>query len=242
MKRTRLLILLGSLMLSLVALGVPCSQSQGLVVVHRKAPAGGGISLIQQVVATSATGQFSADLGSLPVDGNGLIACFSYLSTDSLDGDPSLGGQGCTLAASSTVAGVTTDIWYALDIIGGDAHSEVTTAGGTRLSGNVSEWSGLANSAPVIVNNSGLASTTVDTSDVTPNVSDNLVIAIGGWTTNNYSSGPFNGFTRMTPTGGGAAFQEEAYKIQSSAVDAGTSWILTAGINWTTVIAAFDGT
>jgi hypothetical protein len=206
-----------------------------------QAPAASGIALVQQAVGTSATGVLNVDLGTNPVIGNSLILCLSYLSTDGLDGNPSFGGSDtATLAASSTVAGVTVDIWYAHDILD-DPHAEAFTVGGTRLSGSVSEWSGLANSVPVRTTNNAVGSATVSTNPVTPATANNLVIAIGGWTANNYSSGPTNSFVRMTATGGGAAWQETAYKIQTSAVDAETGWTLTLPINWTTVIAAFDG-
>lgn len=218
-----------------------CSGTKPQTARQVAAPAS-GIALVQQAAGTSATGMLTITSGSVPTDSNALILCLSYLSTDSLDGDPSIGGNAATLAASSTVAGVTTDIWYALGIIGGDPTTQAATVGGTRLSGSLSEWSGLANEIPVRTTNGAVASTTVDTIAVTPGAASNLVIAIGGWTANNYSSGPTNSFIRMTQTGGGAAWQEEAYKIQSAATDASTGWTLTLPINWTTVIAAFEGT
>ncbi len=108
------------------------------------------------------------------------------------------------------------------------------------MSANFSEWSGLSNAAPSATNSDfGLANPTVTTGSVVPTTANNLVIGAGAWTANDYSTGPTNSFTRMTQTGGGTAWQEAAYLIQSSATSQSTGWGLSAGINWASAIAVF---
>jgi hypothetical protein len=205
-----------------------------------------GPVLVQQGVGTTANGQSSGvaiTLGADPTAGNALICLISFPSTSSDTGGPANpNADNFQSVASSTVAGVTTEIYVATNVAGGtDSNGiQVSTDLPARLSMSVSEWINLKDAPAEATNtNSGVVSSTVTTGSVTPVSASNLVIAIGGWTANDYSSGPTNSFTRMTQAGGGAVFQEGAYLIQSSATAKSTGWGLTAGINWAAVIAAF---
>ena len=198
-------------------------------------------AFVQQKVASNAGGNASAAFTGAPVAGNSILVLVSYLSTDTI---ASVTVEGVNITASatapSTVTGVTTTFYYVHNIVGTSTQCQVSGTNGTRVSANCSEWSGLTNAAPEATNtNTGLANATVTTNSVTPASANNLVIAMGGWTANDYSSGPTNSFTRMTQTGGGALFQEGAYLIQSSATAQSTGWTLTAGINWAAAIAVF---
>ncbi len=198
-----------------------------------------GAAFVQQASGTDGGGIVNPNFPSNVTAGNSLICVVSYLSTDSLSG-VAQGVNFLTLAQHSTVSGVSVDIYYKHSVTGGTLSTDVETNSGTRVSVNWSEWSGLKNAVPESLNtNSALAGTTVTTNTATPSSTNNLIIAGGAWTANNYSSGPINSFTRMTQTGGGAAWQESAYKIQSAATANSTGWSLTVGINWAAAIAAF---
>lgn len=217
-------------MLTIITVLMLCGISQAAV------PA-----LTQQAVATgsgSATGAFGVD----PTPGDTYIAIITHLSTETIDtvaaddGDVPL-----AQVTSRTVAGVTTEIWWANGATGGSRNFTAVVVGVGTVSVNFSEWSNLKTGAATATNgNTAVASSTVTTNSVASSAESSLVIAIGGWTANNYSSGPINGFTRMTQTGGTGAFQEGAYLINSGGVAKSTGWTLTLGINWAAAIAVFS--
>ena len=205
------------------------------------AAAPSGPAFVQQAVATDASGV--PIVAFAPAATNSVIMIISYLSTDGVDTNPRLTGgvsTSLTLASTSTVAGVVTEIWYAHVV--GASHTAASFVGveGTRCSFNVSEWSGLVNEAPERPSDSSaLASSTVTAGTDPPSSTSNVVIAAAAWTADNYSSGPTEGYTRMTQTGGGAVFQEGAYLIQATNAEGFTQWTLTAPINWATASAIF---
>ncbi len=148
----------------------------------------------------------------------------------------------CSTKSSNSVSGARTEIWYIHNIAANQTGVTIDTDNEITMVLNASEWSGLNNAVPEATNtNTATASTTVTTNSVTPSSAANLIIGMGGWTANDYSSGPTNSFNRMTQTGVGAIFQESGYLIQSSATANSTGWTLTAGINWAASIAAFGG-
>lgn len=201
------------------------------------------IALIQELYDTNNSGDLflSLSLGNSITTGNSLILVITMASTNSINTiDLGLGVESPTLAVSKSVAGVKILIYYKHNSLGNYNDFEITTTSTGRVSANISEWSGLKNAAPEdIDSDSALLSTAVTTPLVSPSSFSNLVIVGGGWTANNYSSGPTNSFTRLTQTGGVAVFQEAAYLIQAAASDASSGWTLTAGINWASVIAVF---
>lgn len=208
-----------------------------------------GPVLVQQKTATGADGSagITATFDTPLVAGNSVIASISFVNVGApgFDNVPTLvggGGAPLIITTGSTVTGVDTYIYYLHNVTGGETALSFSMDTPVRASVNVSEWRNLANLAPVDTDaNSALASATVTTNSVTPTHSTNLIIAVGGWTANNYLSGPINSFTRLTATGGGAAFQESAYLLQSSIAATSTGWTLSVGVNWCAAIAAFDG-
>lgn len=202
-------------------------------------------ALIQQKIRQSNLGNFGTTLTSPTTTGSSIIALIGCLSTDDLDPAnlPAVDGQFLTLGPTVLIGGVTVFIYYLHNITGGTGvctgSTEFTTVGKAIWS----EWSGLGNAAPEATNtNSALVNSTPTTNGVTPASTANLVIAIGGWTANNYSSGPTNSFTRMSVVGGGSTlFIDGAYLIQAAASAASTGWSLTAPINWVAAIAVFGG-
>lgn len=207
------------------------------------APVGPG--LVQQAVGTNAVSDsVPATFGSVVGAGHSVIACVSVLSTDAVaDVRTGESDTGLTRACTSTVAGVTTEIWYLHDVDPTNQSVVLFGTSSTRGSIAISEWTTLTNAAPGATNtNAQIAATAVVTNSVTPATTRNLVIAVGGWTADQYASGPINSFTRLTPTGGGAAFQEEAYISQSAATAKSTGWTLSLGINSASCIATFSAT
>lgn len=202
-------------------------------------------SLVQQAVATDGIGgQALGTLPTLPIAGNTYIAIVTHASTtttDSVTGDD--GDTPLSLVTSSTVAGVTTEIWWANNIEGDAQPFTAILVGVGTISINLSEWGNIKTASAQAVNgNTGLASSTVTTGSVASTSNSSLVIAAGGWVDDDYLSGPINGFTRMTQTGSAAVFQEGAYLINSGGVAKSSGWTLTTGINWAAAIAVFGGT
>lgn len=200
-------------------------------------------ALVQQKTKGNNSGNGGTTLTSATTTGNSIFALISILSTDSIDpaSPPTIDGQVLTLGPSTTVTGAKVLLYYLNSITGGSGVCTVSTLGATKVTVNWSEFSGLSNAGPEATNtNTGVASSTVTTNSVTPASANNLVIALGGWTANDYSSGPTNSFTRMTQICSGTTLcQEGAYLIQVSATAQSTGWSLTAGINWAASVAVF---
>ncbi len=209
-----------------------------------------GITLVQQKIRTVTGNLVNTAFDTALTAGNSVFMLISYLSTDAVSSPvPQITGGAGTInltkdtTSAATVSGINTEIWYTHNISGGQTAFRYDTDNETRLNCNASEWSGLNNAGPENspAGNSGLLDISPVSSAVTPSSANSLVLAIGGWTADDYSSGPTNSFTRMTATGGGAAFQECAYLIRSNAASTTTGWTLTAGINWAVATTAFGG-
>ena len=151
--------------------------------------------------------------------------------------------QGAVMAPGS--GGVTVDIWYGHNSSGSGTAITITFSGsiGLNPTANVSEWSGLLNQGPTSTNtNSNTSgSSTMTTNSVTPTNPASLVIAVmGGSGSPTYSSGPTNGFTRMTAPSGSAVVLEGAYQIETSSASYSTGMSWTSSPPWAAAIAAFD--
>lgn len=198
-------------------------------------------ALVQQIATggSDAGDSVAVNLTAPSVAGNALIVCISHVSTTSINSVTTIGSVPLAQAVIKSGTGIVTEIWIATNVASDDGVTVSATATG-QLQINLSEWSGLNSAGAEATNtNSGVASTAVTTNSVTPVSTHNLVIASGGWTANNYSSGPTNSFTRMTPIGGATSFQESAYLIQTAATSKSTGWTLSAGINWAAAVAVF---
>lgn len=203
---------------------------------------GPNIILVQQAVATGAGhNNITATFGAPTTVGNVIIACVDYSDSDPVTNvDSPI--DALIQQTESTGTGIATAIWSVV-VSGAETNHKIYKAGDIlRATVWFSEWSGLTESvsdADAVNGNTGLASSTVTTNSVTPLSANNLIIACGGWTADDYSTGPTNSFTRATAAGGGSVWLESAYKLQTSATAASTGWTLTAGINWATAIASF---
>lgn len=157
------------------------------------------------------------------------------------------GGGITTFTSAANVAGtsILAAIWYGHASDGSSAAITINTAAAfARMGVVVLEVSGLANAGPEATNTgSALADANPSTGSATPSSASSIVVAVGAWIGNDYSSGPTNSFTRTNvPTNSTTEATEGAYQIESSAAAYSTGWTLTTGVNWATAIAAFGAT
>lgn len=214
--------------------------AQALMVAYGASISGPDIVLVQQAVATG-TGHnnITATFGAPTTNGNMILAC-----VDSSDSDPVTVVVGTTdsltPAVTSTGTGIESSVFEVATSGDESDYKIVKSSDVLRATIWISEWSGLNNTPRETFNsNAGVASSTVTTNSVTPSSANNLIIACGGWTANDYSTGPTNSFTRATAAGAGSVWLESAYKLQTSATAASSGWGLTAGINWASAIASY---
>lgn len=198
---------------------------------------------VQQKAGGNAAGGGPLSFNATATAGNSIVVfTIAAISDSPLTISLIPGGQSLTSAVRKAVAATPPiQIWYIHNIPSGVTGVEVDSLDiGVNAFWTQVEFKPLTNAAPEATNtNSALASSTVTTGSATPASATNLVVAMGGWTANNYSSGPTNSFTRLTPSGGSGTFEEAAYLSQSSATAQSTGWTLTAGINWAGAIAVF---
>jgi hypothetical protein len=200
---------------------------------------------VQQAVATGADGSVgvTATFGTVLSAGNSVVVILSrVVGVKNTLAVVLVGGGAETLITDLNQTGTNTSvtILHVHNVAGGSTGVTATTSATSRVSLNATEWKGLTNAASEGTNSkSALLDAAPNTLSVTPASASNVAIAVGGWTADDYSAGPTNGFSRLTPTGGGLEFQEGAYIQQSTATAQSTGWTLTAGINWAAGIAVF---
>ncbi len=199
---------------------------------------------VQQTSATAANGGagVTATWGTNLTAGNSVVVEIAF-SQGNINSVVLVGGGAESLTADITNAAPTlrrTAIWHVHNIAGGSTGVKVTNSGANRTSFNAEEFTGLTNAGAEATNPaSGTADPNPNTGSVTPVSANNIIVAVGAWTANDYQSGPTNSFQRLTQAAGGSPFQESAYLQQSSAATNSTAWVLTVGINWGTAIAVF---
>ena len=204
----------------------------------------GGASLVQSkttVFNTSAT-SFLITLDALPAAGNSLILLIVKQNGTSNAAAEGAGGGGApfTLAINKNGTLARAGILYLHNHDGLDANVLYTTNSSTKAVLILTEWAGLLNAAPEATNSaSALADANPAPGSVTPSSAHSLVVAVGGWTADNYLSGPTNSFVRQTPGAASNVALEGAYQIESVAAAYLTDWALTVGINWAASIAVF---
>lgn len=203
-----------------------------------------GPILVQQKTGTFTGGALTVTFNTPLTAGSYVVALISLLGASDIS-DSSCSISTLQLDASATIAGtgLSSQIRISNGIVDGGETAVVFTLGhgGTGvLVMNVQEWSGFASAAANSNTNSDALSSTVTTNDVTPTFDSNVMFAVGAWTANSYSTGPTNGFTRLTPINGAGIYQEGAYLIQSSATNQSTGWTLTGGVSWTAAIIGVD--
>lgn len=215
-----------------------------------------GPELIQQKTATgTGSATITVTMDSPFTVGNVMVVCVSYarfvsnyvtqVTTTTLQTsfDPTPSNPWALVNGT----GVNAEIWAQTFSKGGsegdpDSSIIVTQVETGRISVSVSEWTTFGDTVTKDDSNTntGLASATVTTGSSVPSVAHNITFAIGTWTADDYSTGPTNGFTRLTQTGSGLVWQEAAYKFQTSATSTSTGWGLSAGINWAAAIVTFE--
>lgn len=206
------------------------------------------ITLVQQKVGTVASGNLVITLDNPPTAGNQLYICIGYVDSD-LIASVSLNGNGSGIEQTSfSGTGIAGIIWrIAIDSSGAAGTKVVTitpTTGLTRISANVSEWSGLIDtSKEIVADGSDVVSDTTSFNHVPfdpPLSTRNLTIAFSARTGQTVASGPTGGFTALTAAGSGAVLVAPAYLIQSTAVAPDTTWTFSANAAaWVTVGAIF---
>lgn len=214
------------------------------------------IVLVQQKVGTVDNGNLIAITFDNDVTGgNLLIVCLSHAggALGMWETEPgfTLGIADPPLLVDSSPAGLgpslTSYIYASLATDSGAAAFNARLDGSVRINVNISEWAILDSATAEDSDVAEDAGNTITTGLVDPTTSPNLVIAIGAFAEGD-SSGPTNGFTRMTPTGGaeggggGAVYQECAYRVRDAdhtAID--TGFEISSSAEWATVIAAFGG-
>ena len=167
-----------------------------------------------------------------------------------LAGTVTFGGQDMSLMGQIQDAGgnLVVELWWRyLDGTESDNNCVMTTTSAVRANLTVIEYSGLPNAVAESTETSNQDTTSIMemvTAALAPTSMNNLIIAVGGYfdASNRYSSGPTNGFTRLTPVGGADIRQEVIYLIRSASNASISSDIeLTASYSWGSVSAAFGG-
>lgn len=202
-----------------------------------------GPVLVQQKTGTVAAGNLTINFDAPITAGHSIVICVTSLfGVDHVSAE-SGADSNFTAESLSAGTGVQTEIWFlaASSVVGGGTDVVISRLVDGRMNANISEWSGLNDAASENAKqNSASVSSTVIADGGVSSSSNNLTVAVGGWTADDYSSGPINSFTRMTAIGGGAVWQETAYRIQLGSTDPqGSGWTLTAGINWAAATAVF---
>lgn len=183
-------------------------------------------------------------------NGNTVYAALSYDKTTVLAGTVTFGGQDMSLVGQNQDAGgnLIVELWWRyLDGTESDNNCILTTDSAVRANLHVLEFSGLPNveAESTETGNRATSSTmAMVTSALAPTSTNNLIIAVGGYfdASNRYSSGPTNGFTRLTPVGGADIRQEAIYLIRAADNASISSDItLSASYSWCSVSAAFGG-
>lgn len=210
-------------------------------------PPPSGPLLVQQKTGTVIDSTLTITMDAPLTAGSALFVCVSYVASTSFISSivTSPGALGAGTQDNTGVRNIGDDIWF-FNTVGDGTETGITivqSSGLTRMSVWVGEFSGIQpNSMHESANNdNNLASSSVTTGSVSPLSANNLILASFGMVANDYSSGPTGGFTRATPIGSGSVYLEVAYKLQTSADAASTTWTLTAGINWASTISAFGG-
>jgi hypothetical protein len=200
-------------------------------------------AFVQQFAGVEIASQlFELTLPDEPTPGNTLVAC---LAVDSSAQIVSVGAPGLafTKAQSLTKGDVTTEIWYAQNIVGGadeQVIEVVLSTSNKTVVGNISEFSGLKTQAPDVAFNSG-NSAVVSSNPVSPGSASSLMIAAGAWDDDDYVSGPTNAFTRLTQIGSGPVWLESAYLLATETGSYSSGWGLSTALDWAAMIVGFAG-
>jgi len=214
--------------------------------------AAASIVLRQQKVGTTAdaSGGLVVNFDATATIGNIIVACISFVDGAAFGlTPPTLNAEGPlndTGAVGVVTATLTTLIYWMPPLAApGNDSITFTLDLPVRASMHISEWSvsvpwqsdDISNADTQNSSALGVVPATLD-----PPTAPNLVIGIGAYVSadNDYSSGPSNGFTRLTPTGGAAIFQECAYLIRETDHAAVTSVVtLDEADVWCSCAAAF---
>ena len=208
------------------------------------------IAFVQQAANTTATGDagLTVSAGSR-TNGNTVFAQVGYDFTATLTA-PTFGGQAMSLIAFNKDASNTAavEIWARyLDGTETDNNCYAITDTASQLSVHVSEWSGLLNAGAESYEDAQRDTTNtlaMVTTGLTPTSANNLELAAGIYIdgSNQYSSGPTNSFTRMTPTGGSLFQMETIYRIRTADNSGIASDLVLGGsYDWGTVSSAWGG-
>lgn len=209
------------------------------------------IAFVQANQSTTADG--SAGLTVSPgsrTNGNTVFAAITYDRAAVLTGAVTFGGQDMVVAAQNQDDGsnLFIELWHRyLDGTESDNNCTYTTDSAVRANLCAMEFSGIPNVAPEDYEDArrGPSDTlAMVTSALAPTSANNIIIAVGGYAdaSNQYSSGPTNGFTQLTAVGGATIRQETIYLIRSASnASISSDIVLTGSYSWGTVSGAWGG-
>jgi hypothetical protein len=209
------------------------------------------VTFVQQAAATNGAGDVTATFGVSVQQGNSVILCVSYPSADTLlTVNLVSSGEAFTLLRSKTQGAIKVNLYYQLRVQSSGNTAVRVTTNGTRININASEWSGLApqgvGGQPPYYAEDGETGGNLGTSAPSPSANTTglrygwLLVTVLTFEENAYSSGPTNGFTRMTPTGGGAVWQESGYLVSTDPGIYTTHWTLTGTLDYVYATGYFE--
>jgi hypothetical protein len=193
---------------------------------------------VQQAVNAVASSTPTVTLGSAVTAGNFLALCIrgnNYATS-------AVSGGGCTWSAvTNDGSNVTTELWKGVGSTGGGTVITLTRGGVDTVCMNVSEWSGVAQSAPQDqLAHSGGSSTTPAPGAITPAQNAELVVACFASTNQTGAAG--GGFTNLTNSSDGSSVNVQgAYKVIAGGGAQTASWTITSA-SWGACVGSFKAT
>lgn len=204
-----------------------------------------GITFVQQKVKTQADGSasVSAVFTTLITAGNSVLVQIAFdPSKATFVNPPTMNGGGAGVLTQGILNEAANNIWiynYYIHGLSGETGVTFQLDTAVPVAVNASEWYGLAAAGPEDTDTETGAPDNLAFANVTPISLNNLCIASYATVGNNYASGPTNSWVRMTPANVAGIFLETAYKIQTSAAPADTSWGLNDTVDWSSIGCIF---
>lgn len=203
------------------------------------------LALVQQATASWTSGSsYGVTLSGAPASGDVLVLGQGASGTSANNKISSITETGVTWTkAVQSNSNEDAEIWYG--VVGASASASITvTLTGTPTTtsyANVSEWSGLNTSSPLVASgtsaNHGGSGATASTSTVTPTAGQNVLLFAVTYQGGTLSSGPTNGFTALSTPSSGVQFGYEF--VPNTSTSYSTSWTFSASHKWETEIGTF---
>lgn len=185
---------------------------------------------IQQVTFTGTGTSFSITIAA-PAKGNSLVVCIVEDFAVSLTVTSS--GSAWFNILLNNLAVINTQVWIGQNSDGVETSISITASLSCTICVNVTEWEGLYRpDLGILISGRGLnqytlAATSTPTTPTILGPGYALAIGIMRAAAFAYSSGPTDGFTRMTAVSSGALYMETGYKVINNHTGNSTSWVIT---------------